>query len=174
MERGARRGCPFFLPARHSLDLAQIGPADPQRLAIVQLGRPHAESFMAQAADSIAAQDRRAVDADESRGVELPLQSRDRLQQQVATLLPIALVDVEPDIVALGIDPLDLNGVDPQKLGTVGHPEFGEPVSLACYRLAAMFAAHKGAIDRPLEPLDGNWLEDIVDRFEIERLDREE
>ena len=49
------------------------------------------EPFVPQAADAVAPQDRRAVDAQETAGIELAFEPGDRLQQQVAAPLTVVL-----------------------------------------------------------------------------------
>ena len=80
--------------------------------------------------------------------------------------------DVQPHIVALGIDADDILGRDAQELGPVRHPEFADPVARGAFPLAVAPACQR-APDRAVEPLGGDRLEDIVHRVEIERLDRE-
>src|SRR5690606_32839448 len=63
----------------HGLDLAQVSAPDPQRLAVVELDGPYAETFVAETPDAVPAQDCRTVDADEARRIEATFEPRNRL-----------------------------------------------------------------------------------------------
>ena len=100
------------------------------------------------------------------------LKSRNGLQQQIAVRGPILeaatfQAHMEPDVIALGIDPVDIAGSDPQQFGAIGHPKFGQPGLRAARPLAAPGERPR---DRSLKPLRGDGLQDIIDRIKIERL----
>src|SRR3546814_7548665 len=82
--------------------------------------------MMTQPGDAVTAYHFRAMDADEAIGVQPRLQRLDRLMDQ-----PAARADMQAHIVALGLDQVDLRGVDAQHLAPVLDPEFGDPPALA-------------------------------------------
>ena len=121
---------------------------------------------MPQAGDVILAQDRAAVDSDEGFGVELFFQSGDRLQQQVGLV-----ADVKPDVIALRIDPAHVRDRHPDQFRAVRDPQFAQPSAIA--RFGGFAPLCQSAADRPFQPFGCDRLQDIVDRIQIERLDRE-
>ena len=72
-----------------------------------------------EAGDGVAPEDHRAVDAHEQGRIEILLELGDGAVDQ-----PGARADVEAHIIALGGDPLDVGGGDPDQAIMVGHPEF--------------------------------------------------
>src|SRR3546814_83965 len=123
--RSATGGLPWS--ALHDrFHIVQIGAADAVNAAVAQIDAPRAVAMMTQPGDAVAAYHFRAMDADEAIGVQPRLQRLDRLMDQ-----PAARADMQAHIVALGLDQVDLRGVDAQHLAPVLDPEFGDPPALA-------------------------------------------
>ena len=95
------------------------------------------------------------MDADEPGRIEPRFEPGDRLEQQVAARCGPARgpgsTQMQPHIVALGVDPLDIVGRDPQQLGAVRDPEFGDPVA-GVAALAARAARPRVTAARPRRP----------------------
>src|SRR3546814_12952011 len=92
--------------------------ADALLAAVGQARGPMAHGVAAQPDYGVAAQDGRPVDANEQGWVQLLLQLGDRPIDQ-----PAALSHVEPLIVALRGDPVDIAGGDPDQAVMFGTPE---------------------------------------------------
>ena len=93
---------------------------------------------------------------------------------------PAAPGDVEPHIVALGGDPVDIARGDAHQPGQVGRPELVEPRRCGGRRLtdagqvgAASLDIGARAFDRPRQPTRLDRLHQIVDRRDIECRHRE-
>src|SRR3546814_11230014 len=83
-------------PAGELLDLIAVIAADALFAAVIEAGDPMAHRVPHEAGDRIAAQDRRAVDADEQLRIQLLLQLADHPIDE-----PGALADVQAHIVSL-------------------------------------------------------------------------
>jgi hypothetical protein len=132
-----------------------------------------------QLADALQVHDGRAVDAHEPGRVELPLQRRQRLAQQV-----VLLADVQADVVARGLDPVDVldadevdapAGFDHQALGAGaaagGAPE-QLPEALAQGRGAPLPDLRLGALQGGGEAAFVERLEQVIQGVHLERLQR--
>ena len=67
----------------------------------------------------------------------------------LAAVPPFAVGNVEPDIIALRIDPFHLIGRDAQQFRAVRHPEFTQPAARGIVPRA--FAARNGPVERMIE-----------------------
>ena len=105
-----------------------------------------------------------------SAGIEILLELGDGAVDQ-----PAARADMEPHIVALGGDPLDVRGGDPDQAAMVRHPEFLDMGRRPAPRRARRAAGEMGAhpLERALEPVGLDRLHQIVDRGDVEGGDRE-
>src|SRR3546814_13426299 len=79
----------------------------------------------------------------------------------------LALVYMQSDIVALGIDPVHFAHGNPQQFGSMRHPQLVKPLAAA---RAPRAAARDRAFDRPPKPVGCDRFEDIVDRSEERRV----
>ncbi len=110
----------------HCLDLWQIGPPDTEGFAIVQFDRPHAKTVVAQARYAIFAKDGGSMDTNELCRIEPFFQARDGLQQEIGPG-SVVTTDMQADVVALGIDPIDFRRRDANEFGTMGNPQLIQP-----------------------------------------------
>ena len=104
-----------------------MGPPDPHGSAVSQFGRPHAQPIVPEPDNPITSQNYRAVQADEQVGIESGLKPAHRLEQQIAARRCRPLADVQPHVIALGIDPVDIGDGDAEQLGAMRHPELTDP-----------------------------------------------
>src|SRR5207253_1850802 len=148
--------------AREALGVVQVEAADFLLLAVAELRPPAAGVVAPQAGDEVAPDDRGAVEADEEGGVELVFELADRVVDQ-----PAPPAHMEPHIVALGADPVDLGGGKADQAARLRHPEFLEmrrPLRRWCaLRLAPVLEPPARPLDRAGEALGGDRLHHIVD-----------
>src|SRR4029077_1275356 len=100
--RGARRVAVSERTAEPGFEIVAVAARELERGAVVQNHDVLAAEKRLQLLDLLEIHDGRAVDPHESRGVELVLEILHRLAQQMARL-----VDVDPHIASVGVDPLD-------------------------------------------------------------------
>ena len=136
----------------------------------LQFHRPYAEAIVPQPADIVAPQDGGTVDADELFGIEPRFQPGDGLQQQIGPRGIVRPADMQPHIIAFGIDLVHFADRDAQQFGPVRHPQF---VEIAARFLAPLSAAGQQRVRSPVRAVDRHGLEHVIDRFAIERLDGE-
>ena len=109
------------------------------------------------------------MDADELVRIQSLLERGNRLQQQMTSAR-----NVKAHVIALRINAVHFIGTHAQQFGTVRDPEFRNPRLLAFAILSrSTAAARHGTRDRTLKPVLRHGLEDVIDRVEIESLDRE-
>src|SRR5947209_4236411 len=106
----ALRSGPWALPPRELLNVVDIGAPDALLAAVGEACGPVAGLVSEQAGDRVAPQDHRAMDANEQRRIEILLELGDRAVDQ-----PGAGADMEPHIIALGGDAVDVRSRDPHQ-----------------------------------------------------------
>ena len=108
------------------------------------------------------------MDADESRRIQPLFEPGDGLQQQIGPRCVIC-ADMQADIIALGIDLANFGSGDADELGAVRDPQFLEPRAFGRFTVTA---PGDGARYRAFEPFGFDRFEHVIDRIEIEGLDR--
>jgi len=109
----------------------------------------------------------RTMQADELFGIEPFLEPGDGLVQQIADA-----ADVQPHIVAFGLDPVDLGGDDAAQFGFIGDPEFFRPGRILAFAAARFRGAFAHPGNGQTQALVVDRFQHIVDRGHVKGLDR--